>query len=1229
MVGIGASAGGLEAVSELLGALPAGTNMAYLVVQHLDPRHESQLPEILAKRAAMPVSAAVDREVMKADHVYVIPPNTTLTVAEGRLRLERRPTGDRHHPVDALFKSLAETAGEYAIGVVLSGGDSDGSLGIKAIKQEGGFVFAQVPDSARVPSMPQSAIETGSVDRVLRPRDIAREIVRLSRFSRRDAVPEAEPAEAPEPTTDDDVHLKHILRRLRAAHGLDFTHYKRNMLLRRLARRMMLRNVENLADYRALIDTDPEELGALHQDFLIRVTEFFRDPGAFDALRDHVFPALRDRAAQQPIRIWVPGCATGEEVYSLAIALLEFLGSTPATIQIFGTDVSDEAIEKARAGVYPPNALRDISPERLQRFFVKLDDHYRIAKEVRDLCIFARQDVTRDPPFSRLDLISCRNLLIYLDEAAQRRILQVFHFALRPEGMILFGPAESIGQSSELFEKADTRVRLYRRRPGGAIRAPVRSPVAQNNAIEPPARVEAESLAREADRWLLSRYAPPSLVVDEALNILQFRGRTGPYLEPVSGPPSFDLRRVLRPELLVELLPALREAGETNMPVHRDGLRLDGAVDVNIEVVPLTGSKDTPCYLILFNDATDPGSAVRRHAMPAPSLPESEKDLRIAQLQRELSAMRDYVQGAVEEHGNVTEALKSAHEEMLSANEEFQSTNEELETSKEELQSTNEELTTAIEELRNRNKELSVLNGELEKMRVVSERALAYADIIIETVREPLAVLDNDQRVQRVNRSFAEDMDVQREDVEGRFLHEIQDGLWDLPELRQRLRAVLGDGQSIDNWEIAREVPGRGRKVISLNAQRIPGDTERAELVLVAFDDVTDRANTTADLLANTRRKDEFLATLAHELRHPLTPIAHAIHLLQLGDTDAERNTLYGTIDRQSQRLLRFVNELVDVARLGRNGMEITREPVDLIPIVREAVDTVHPVLQRHRHRFTLALPTSALRVNGDRGRLSQAVINLLENAAKFTPPGGEIGLTLERRGDEAMLTVRDTGVGIAPENLERIFDLFTKSDTPVAHDTGGLGLGLSIVRGVLELHGGRVEARSKGVGTGSELIASLPALSDDEEAKPVSEAPRRVRNRGAATKSKRVLIVDDHEEITTSVMRLARTWGHEVATASDAESAIALAKRFRPDCAVLDIGLPRQSGYELARRLREMFPGDRLRLIALTGYADENVRNASLDAGFDAYLVKPGDIGELEKLIASDSTIQPTNALQ
>lgn len=1225
-MGIGASAGGLEALVELLGALPA-TGMAFIVVQHLDPTHKSLLHEILAKKTTMAVSLATAGEAVKPDHVYVIPPDALLTVHGGLIELKRRTSGpDRPFPVDLLFSSLAVAYGERAIGVVLSGADADGSRGLREIKHAGGFTFAQQPESARFPIMPRHAIETGCVDLVLRPKEIAGELARLSRrFRTPEPSPETKSASTGDVVTEDEnAVLAHIFQRLRSAHGVDFTHYKRTTIRRRIERRMMLRGIESLNEYRESLDRDPGELAALYQDFLIRVTEFFRDPTAFDALRQHVLPALCEgRSPKEPLRIWVPGCATGEEVYSVAITVLEYLGDglPQLKIQIFGTDVSEVALEKARAGVYPVTALHEVSAERRDRFFVGHNGEYRISKDIRDLCLFARQDVTRDPPFSRLDLISCRNLLIYLDDVAQRRVLRTFHYALRPQGMLFFGPAESVAYSPELFEQIDSRSRVFRRMPntgGGAIAE--RAHGSASLALGPegdavPLRIEPDSLPRDADRLLLVRFAPPCVLVNQALTILQFRGQTGPYLEPAGGAPSFDLRRVIRPELLVQILPAIAETTKTGVASRRD-VRLDTR-EISIEVIPLADSGGRPSFLILFDDGT---SLPRGRSAAVPALTESEKDKRLGHLERELEGMREYMRAAAEEHEAVQEELRSAHEEMLSANEEYQSTNEELETSKEELQSTNEELTTTIDELRSKNQELAKLNAELDAARRASDVARSYADAIIESVREPLAVLDGGLRILRANPAFAANLGMPREEIEGRFLHEVGDARLNMPELHQRLRALLASAQPLEDWEATRDLLPEGRQVMSLSARIIPGDADRAEQLLLSIQDVTAHANMTAGLVASGEQKDQFIAILGHELRHPLTPITYAIYQLRKGHHDPATIELLDTIDNQTQTLLRFVNELLDLSRISRGLIEITQERLDLAAVVRDAVHALQSFTDERQHVVSLGLPAAPLCVHGDPGRLRQVVSNLVENAAKYTEPGGRITVTLEQRGDEAVLAVSDNGIGIDVENLERIFEPFTQSHQPLANPSSGLGIGLSVVRRIVELHGGHVKAISTGAHAGSEFVVSLPLSSANERADRASQNLVKTSAPFVTLRARRVMIVDDHEEMRKSLTRLVRGWGHEIAVAADGSSALSLAEAFRPECAIVDISMPGMNGLELGRRLRQRFSPAQLCLIAFSGYVDADLRAACLASGFNAYLVKPGNVRELEWLLGGDS---------
>ena len=715
---------------------------------------------------------------------------------------------------------------------------------------------------------------------------------------------------------------------------------------------------------------------------------------------------------------------------------------------------------------------------------------------------------------------------------------------------------------------------------------------------------------------MLTHFAPASLLIDERHNILQFRGETSPYLEHAAGPPSVSLQRVVRPELLIELSAAIQEARETGSGARREGLRIADRYQIAIDVVPLKRQSTERCYLILFEDGSrQPNSARARSALTS-ALPESEKDRRLAQSDREIAAVRDYLQATLEEHEAIKEELKSAHEEVLSANEEFQSTNEELETAKEELQSANEELTTTNDELRNRNRELAQLNINLEKARESAEHARAYADVIVESIREPLLVLDSNLRIVRANRAFYADFKTRREDTEGRFLYELGTGEWNTPRLREKLRAVLTRSEAMNDLDVELTLPLSGRRLMSMSARQIPAGDERGELILLTLDDITERTANAATLRETSRRKDEFLAMLAHELRNPLTPIRHAIYLLRHPQRDRSATQLYDMIDRQTVRLVRLVDELLDVARITRGLIELKRETLDLGVLVRHAAEAGRARIEERGHTLALDVSDTGLLVDGDSVRLEQVISNLLENAAKYTDAGGQITLTLARVNGEAILSVRDTGIGLQPAALEPIFDLFTQVDNSLVRSGGGLGLGLAVVRRVLELHGGRIEARSAGLGQGSEFIARLPVLSAATSPPPaaVDAQPKAALATGRA---RRVLIIDDNADSAESLALLARSWGHEVAVAHDGPGALALAESFAPESVLVDIGLPGMDGYELARRFREQPRYRDLVLVALTGYGREEDRSAAYAAGFDDHLVKPAEVATLEGVLA------------
>lgn len=717
VVGIGASAGGLEALTELLGKLPPQPELAFLIAVHLDPYHKSHLPEILAKTTPMPVREVTKDMTVRINEVYVIPPNTNMALTDGHLMLTPRSIAPGSHmPVDHLFRSLAKVQGGKAIGVILSGGGTDGALGVQAIKSEGGITFAQDEKTAKHPSMPRSAILDGTIDYVLRPSDIAGELDRIARHPyASEAAPPALPP--PEPQL-----FEEVLTLLRARLGVDFMHYKKSTIQRRILRRMALRSMEDIRQYVRFLHDDPIELQNLYQDFLIRVTQFFRDPEAFQALKEKVIPALvKERPSRQPIRIWVAGCSTGEEAYSLAIVLLEYLESQPEVppIKILATDLNESALEKARAGVYLDNIESDVSPERLRRFFIRQDGHYQISKAIRELCVFSRHNMISDPPFSRLNLVSCRNVLIYMDASLQKRVLPILHYSLSPDSFLFLGSSENIDSFTDLFSVVDFKHRLFAKKP-----APHAPPLDFTAYVAPegqPPRLGREEaglwsaldVQREADRILLSRYAPVGVVVDEGMTVLQFRGRTAPYLEPAPGMATLDLLRMLREGLLTEVRTALNQAKTENAPVVREGLRLlDGekARLIKIEVLPFKVSPaGVRFFLVLFQDIV-PGQALP--PPPAPG-PPSQAEMQVVQLQQEIGALREYLQTVIEEQESTNEELKSANEEILSANEELQSTNEELQIAKEEAQSANEELATVNEELRHRNTELARVNSDL------------------------------------------------------------------------------------------------------------------------------------------------------------------------------------------------------------------------------------------------------------------------------------------------------------------------------------------------------------------------------------------------------------------------------------------------------------------------------------------------------------------------------------
>jgi two-component system CheB/CheR fusion protein len=1318
IVAIGASAGGLEAFVEFVEALPEDTGMAFVLLLHLPADYHTQLPQILGRVSRMPIEEVRDRTPLQSNHVYVGPADSDLELQNGALILTpRRDASGGRRPIDRFFESLAQYQGARAIAVVLSGTASDGSVGIEAIKAAGGITIAQ-DDTAQHDSMPRSAVATGAVDLVLSPADIAHELARISKH----------PLVSTDEAGGEQTSIEPVLEALRARVGVDFSRYKPATLARRIARRIVLHKLDDHAAYLKMLNTDPAEAEALYQDILINVTSFFRNPEAFDALKAQVFPALTaNRSRHDPLRIWTLGCSTGEEAYSISMALSEYLEDADITVpvQVFATDLNATSIDRARLGMYPKSAVEHISEERLARFFHRVDGSYRITKAIRDTCVFARHNVLTDPPFSRVDLVTCRNMLIYLGTELQDHVMPILHYALQPDGFLWLGSSETIGTHRDLFELRDARAKIYAKvgstrgvqvstepRSAGFITA------ARLPEVLPPPR----DSQREADRLLLARYAPPSVLIRSDLEILQYRGNTSDYLGPTPGRASLNLLKMVREGLAMGVRSAVEEAKATELPVRRGGLWLTDRVpqrQVALEVIPVrSGTERAELFMVIFEEEI--AQPVRSDAQPT-ALTTAGSD-EIAKLRQELSATREYLQSVIEQQEAANEELQAANEEVQSTNEELQSINEEIETSKEEVQSSNEELATVNDELHARNDELAQANNDflnllssvqiaivmlgpdlrIRRFTPMAEKLLSLipADIgrPLSNIKMKLDVPDIDTLVTQAMESM---VGYEREvrDQEGHwFLLRIRpyrtldnrlDGavvvLFDVDSLKRSQEMLRQQTELLDRahepiimWELDGDITywnkaaeetygftreqaiGRrvhelllidpeyetfapalrdralwtgefvhrrrdGKKISVESHMVVVKDTEGRALVVEVNRPATQRTDSEGrilrgrgdDLVTADRRKDEFLAMLAHELRNPLAPLRNVVPLLRAEHaTPGDRARVLNIMERQIHKMARLIDDLLDVSRISLSQIELRTEPVDISALARGVAEQTKAQFASCEQSLHVSLPLEPVHVNADAIRLEQILGNLLDNASKHTPKGGNVWLAIEvvdasPRDRTVVVTVRDDGGGIDSGKLPHVFDMFTHAPQSLDQEYGGLGIGLTLVRRLVELHGGTVEPASDGPGKGSTFTVRLAALPSQ-----IDRAPPIVERRTSGPILRRVLIVDDNEDNAVTLALALRAAEQEVETADSGERALEIAEYFKPDVVIIDIGMPGMDGYELARRLRA-FPDEAdARMIALSGYSHDNARQRAWDVGFDDYLVKPVEIARLLELV-------------
>ncbi len=1353
VVALGASAGGLEALRAFFGAVRPHPAIAYVVVTHLPTSHASHLDDLLGRIAALPVTQAVDGQPVEADHIYLNTPGTLLGIRSGRLTLEAAgaralPSQPVPMPIDHFMAELADDLGAHSVGIVLSGTGHDGTAGLRAIRSADGLALVQSPDTAEFSGMPASAITAGVGDRVLAAQDMPAALLdylahepldwmaagsepgqaqRPRGGAGGDAPVAAGAGEAPPGDPDDsaDEPLLAVLRLLQVRTGHDFRDYRPAMLRRRLRRRMGLCKVVRVADYLARLEGADAEVEALKNEFLIGVTDFFRDPQAWEELVQLAIAPLVAQRTQDdaPIRVWTPGCATGEESYSIAMLLLEQAEGKidPQRIHVFGTDIDLDALAVARSGRYPASIAASVSARRLTRFFDLQGDHYMARKTLRSAIMFAPQDLVRDTPFSRLDLVICRNLLIYFKPALQARVLALFHYALKPGGVLMLGKAESVGPQTALFAPASSANRVYRRigershLPVGfgarhAARAEAAGALPPAVALDPaaPSRVARQALADALDDAERSN-EDLRTANEESLALNEELQSSNEELES-----SKEELESLNEELTsvnAQLDEKLSELAQKNDDLHNllvntglatilldAGGRIRRFTPAASEIYSLQPGDEGRLLADISSRVSDPEFAadLRRVAESGAMATAEVRSVAGCTYLRRIQPYRTQAgstEGAVLTFTDIT-ALRDAAQRQRELFAVLQDSNDaiilhdpegrilawnagaeriyghpastvlgtllyelmpeaERGPARERVQrvvATGQGDTQESRRLCRDGVTLvvsvttSALRGPegavyalISTERDISLRLRSESEMYFRRLADRIPVLlrveDTQGSAQFVNQPCCAFTGRPREALLGQgwleFIH---------PEDRLRYLAeqatALPARQRLETDLRMRRADGAYRWMRSINVPHYDGQEAFVGYIGLMLD-VEDHKVAEAALRDADRRKDDFLAMLAHELRNPLAPIRTAVAVItRTAAADPTTTWAVHVIGRQTELLARLLDDLLDVARIARGKVTLETAPVELSVLVARSVEICQPLVDMRRHALRVEVPAEPLWVEGDLMRLTQVLANLLTNAAKYMDEGGQIVLQVTQAGSEAEIRVRDTGMGMKPELLALVFEPFMQADATLDRSRGGLGLGLTLVKQLVELHGGTVEARSPGLGQGSEFIVRLPLLQlgpdgahglgsateppealtggDGEAGHPegheAADARAEAAPEGPPPGRCRVLIVDDNRDAARSMALLMQSAGHQVRLAFDGQEALSVAGRWQPQLAILDIGLPGLDGYQVARRLKGARATAHTRLVALTGYGQPEDLARAQAAGFDRHFVKPVD---------------------
>ena len=1236
IVGIGASAGGLDAFKRLLTVIPENSGMAYVLVQHLDPSHESFLPEILQRTTKIPVYEVTEDIHLAPNNIYIIPSNKLLTSTDGVLKLTVRNKKILNLSIDTFFTSLAEVHKEFAVGVLLSGTGSDGTLGLKAIKDHGGITIVQDMESAAYNDMPQSAVNAGVVDFVLAPEKIPEQLLKINKTYKTSHVFKID-EEVPK---DEKEIYKQILSLLHLRSGVDFTFYKRPTFYRRIARRIAMVNKINLSEYLKFLRANVAEQDALFQDILIPVTSFFRDPKAFQNLTDAVFPAIfKDKSAGQPFRAWVAGCSTGQEAYSIAIGLQEFLSENfdsnreRSKIQIFASDISEEAIKKARAGIYTKADVEPLSKLQLKKYFTKHNEGYEVSKLIRDMCVFAPHNFLKDPPFAKMDLISCRNVFIYMDTFLQKKALTGFHYALKENGFLLLGKSEGTSAASELFTTFNQQEKIYSRNPVPGRFMHITSDrneegITTKDKKETKQKSSQTDFRKSAEAIMISK-SPASVIVNEQLDIVHIHGDITPFLQVPQGKPTHSLLKMARKGLGFELRNAVHKAikekaavTKENIPVKTNGLMADpdnyrdeqGKQSlVSIEIIPLTDTVEQH-FLIRFEKIVIPAYQEEKLSSSG-KIKKEEADNRNEELEKELTHVREDMRSITEDMEASNEELQSANEELQSSNEEMQSLNEELETSKEELQSTNEELIIINQELLDKQEQLNA--------------SRYYAESIVSTIREPLVILDKTLKIKTANSSFYKVFNIDEKDTEGKLFYEIQNHLWDDNAMRLLLKNILTKKERLTDYEIILKSPESGEHTMLLNANQIINEKTSEQLILLAIEDITKQKNNEKELIKskNTaetateiaenamKAKQQFLANMSHEIRTPMNAILGFTKVLLRTDISDKNKEFVQAIKTSSDTLIVLINDILDLAKVDAGKMIFEYHPFKLVKSINTLLQLFEVNIQEKNLKlikvFDENIPELLI---GDSVRLNQIILNLMSNAVKFTKTGSITVTVRMLQEDKKNVTLNfeftDTGIGIDKDNLETVFNSFEQAKSSTSGIYGGTGLGLAIVKQLVESQGGTISVKSK-VNEGTTFSFTLGFQKSNTEIQPetvIDESDHTIHNI-------KVLVVEDVALNQLLIRTLLEDFKFDCDIAENGQIAIEKLKSNSYDIVLMDLQMPVMDGFTATKYIREKLKSN-IPIIALTADVTTVDTAKCLAIGMNDYITKPIDEKLLRKKI-------------